>query len=59
MDCGVWRATVHGVAKSRIRQSNFTFTKKQEAPHTTQGHVGSTTVHHGLRGWEEPGNAWA
>ena len=26
MDRGVWKATVHGVAKSRTRLSNFTFT---------------------------------
>ena len=26
MDRGIWRATVHGVAKSRTRLSNFTFT---------------------------------
>ena len=25
MDRGAWQATVHGVAKSRIRLSNFTF----------------------------------
>ena len=27
MDGGAWRATVHGVAKSRRRLSNFTFTR--------------------------------
>ena len=26
MDGGAWKAAVHGVAKSRIRLSNFTFT---------------------------------
>ena len=26
MDGGAWRATVHGVAKSRIQLSDFTFT---------------------------------
>ena len=26
MDRGAWRATVHGVAKSRTRLSDFTFT---------------------------------
>ena len=26
MDGGTWQATVHGVAKSRTRLSNFTFT---------------------------------
>ena len=26
MDKGVWKATVHGVAKSRTRLSDFTFT---------------------------------
>ena len=28
MDGGAWWATVHGVAKSRTRRSNFTFTGK-------------------------------
>ena len=29
MDRGAWWAAVHGVAKSRTRLSNFTFTKMQ------------------------------
>ena len=28
MDRGAWRATVHGVAKSRTRLSDFTFTSE-------------------------------
>ena len=28
MDGGAWEATVHGVAKSRTRQSDFNFTNK-------------------------------
>ena len=28
MDRGVWRAIVHGVAKSRTRLSNFSFTSR-------------------------------
>ena len=30
MDGGAWWATVHGVAKSRTRLSDFTFTFRQE-----------------------------
>ena len=33
MDRGAWRATVHGVAKSRTRLSNFTFTFTSSKPH--------------------------
>ena len=50
MNGGAWQSTVHGVAKS-----NFTFTKKQEAPHTMQGHMGSTRVHHGVGGGRSQG----
>ena len=41
MDGGAWRAIVHGVAKSRTRLSNFTFTfhfhalEKEMATHST------------------------
>ena len=41
MDGGVWWATVHGVAKSRTQQSDFTFTfhfhalEKETAPHSS------------------------
>ena len=41
MDGGVWWATVHGVAKSRTQQSDFTFTfhfhalEKEMAPHSS------------------------
>ena len=39
MDGGAWKAAVHGVAKSRTRLGNFTFTfhalKKEMATHTS------------------------
>ena len=41
MDGGAWRAAVHGVTKSRIRLSNFTFTlhfhalEKEMATHSS------------------------
>ena len=41
MDGGAWEAAVHGVAKSRIRLSNFTFTfhfyvlEKEMATHSS------------------------
>ena len=41
MDRGAWKAAVHGVAKSRIRLSNFTFTfhfhalEKERATHSS------------------------
>ena len=41
MDRGAWRATVHGVAKSRTRLSDFTFTfhiqalEKEMAAHSS------------------------
>ena len=41
MDGGAWKAAVHGVAKSRIRLSNFTFTlhfralEKEMATHSS------------------------
>ena len=41
MDRGVWQAAVHGVAKSRIQLSNFTFTfhfhalEKEMATHSS------------------------
>ena len=40
MDRGAWQAAVHGVAQSRARLSNFTFTfhfhalEKEMAPHS-------------------------
>ena len=37
MDGGTWWATVHGVAKSRRRLSNFTFT---HAHHAGEGGLG-------------------
>ena len=41
MDRGAWKAAVHGVAKSRTRLSDFTFTfhfpalEKEMAPHSS------------------------
>jgi len=41
MDGGAWKAAVHGVAKSQIRQSDFTFTfhfhalEKEMATHSS------------------------
>ena len=41
MDRGAWRATVHGVAKSRTQLSHFTFTFTLRFPeaHKTQGQL--------------------
>ena len=33
MDKGVWKATVHGVAKSRTQLSDFTLTYSQSCPY--------------------------
>ena len=38
MDRGAWWATVHGVAKSQTRLSNFTFTFRFHALEETYGH---------------------
>ena len=35
MDGGAWWATVHGVAKSRIRLNDFTSSKVRSSQHTT------------------------
>ena len=54
MDGGAWWATVHGVAKSRTRLSNFTFTfhshalEKEMATH-------SSVLALGIPGMGEPG----
>ena len=54
MDGGAWQAAVHGVAKSRIRLSDFTFTfhfhalEKEMATH-------STVLAWRIPGMEEPG----
>ena len=51
MDRGAWKATVHGVAKSRTRVSNFTFTflfhalEKEMATHSS------------ILAWRTPGMA--
>ena len=43
MDGAAWRATVHGVAKSRTRLSNFTFTFSTKHPliHNTEASLKS------------------
>ena len=52
MDGGAWWATVHGVAKSRTRLSDFTFTfyfhalEKEMATHSS------------VPAWRIPGGAW-
>ena len=54
MDGGAWKATVHGVAKSRTRLSDFTFTflfhalEKEMASH-------SSVLAWRIPGTEEPG----
>ena len=54
MDGGAWWATVHGVAKSRTRLGNFTFTfdfhalEKEKATH-------SSVLAWRISGTEEPG----
>ena len=54
MDGGAWKAAVHGVAKSRARQSEFTFTfplhalEKEMATH-------SSVLAWRIPGTEEPG----
>ena len=54
MDKGAWRATVHGVARSRTRLSDFTFTfhfhalEKELATH-------SSVLVWRIPGMEEPG----
>ena len=54
MDGGAWKAAVHGVAKSQIRLSDFTFTfhfhalEKAMAPH-------SSTLAWKIPEMEEPG----
>ena len=54
MDGGAWKAAVHGVAKSRARHSDFTFTfhfhalEKEMAPH-------SSTLAWKIPWMEEPG----
>ena len=54
MDGGAWQAAVHGVAKSRIRLSDFTFTfhfhalEKEMATH-------SSVLAWRIPGMEEPG----
>ena len=39
MDGGTWWATVHGVAKSQIRLSDFTFLSEMKMMHFAKGHL--------------------
>ena len=47
MDGGAWRATVHGVAKSRTRLSDFTFKLVKNLPAMWETWVRCL-------GWEDP-----
>ena len=49
MDRGAWRATVHGVAKSRTRLSDFTFTFHFHALEREMA------THSGVLAWRIPG----
>ena len=49
MDGGAWRATVHGVAKSRTRLSDFTFTFHSHALEREMA------THSGVLAWRIPG----
>jgi len=51
MDGGAWRATVHGVAKSRTRLSDFTFTFHFHASEK------ETETHSSVLAWRIPGMA--
>ena len=50
MDGGAWWATVHGVAKSQTRLSNFTFTFHS---HTLEKEM---TTHSSVPAWRIPGS---
>ena len=60
MDGGAWRAAVHGVAKSRTRLSDFTFTfhfhaaEKERATHSSvlAWRIPGTAEPGGLRLWD-------
>ena len=49
MDGGAWKAAVHGVAKSRARLSNFTFTFHFHALEK------ETATHSSVLAWRIPG----
>ena len=51
MDGGAWKAAVHGVAKSRIRLSNFTFTLHFRALEKEMA------THSSILAWRIPGTA--
>ena len=51
MDRGAWRATVHGVAKSRTRLSDFTFTFHIQALEKEMA------AHSSVLSWRIPGTA--
>ena len=69
MDRGPWWATVHGVAKSRTRLSNFTFTfhfhasEKEMATHSSvlAWRIPGTAEPRGLpsMGWHRVGDDWS
>ena len=69
MDRGAWWAAVHGVAKSRIRLSDFTFTflfpalEKEMATHSSvlAWRIPGTGEPGGLRsmGWHRVGHDWS
>ena len=54
MDGGAWWATVHGVAKSRTRLSDFTFTFHLHALEKEMA-TGSSVLAWRIPGTEEPG----
>ena len=51
MDGGAWKAAVHGVAKSQIRLSNFTFTFHFHALEKEMA------THSSVLAWRIPGTA--
>ena len=57
MGGGAWKAAVHGVAKSRTRLSDFTFTSHFHALEK------ETAIHSSILAWKipwtkEPGSPW-
>ena len=53
MDGGAWKAAVHGVAESRTRLSDFTFTFHLPALEKEMA------THSSVLGWRIPGTGWA
>ena len=56
VDRGAWRATVHGVAKSRTRLSNFTYTHTRASlvPQTVKNLPAMQETWVQSLGWEDP-----